>query len=219
MERGGARRHLTIRGWCADLTMSPLPPAAFDLVVVTRYLQRDLFPSLRGAVRPGGCVDLRDVHRAAAGARHAGRRRPIICSTPGELRASFDGWDVLFCEEVEAPKPSRGSSPGDPIRLSSAGRVRPDRRFASSAPRTARAAARRCRRWIGRVRVGVIVGASRDGEAEPFGERQIADGVVRRVLAVIRLDRVEARGGEARNQIVAAEEARDARATRCPLAP
>src|SRR3954463_2494375 len=39
-----ARDHLTVRGWCADLTVYPLPVSAFDLVVVTRYLQRDLFP-------------------------------------------------------------------------------------------------------------------------------------------------------------------------------
>src|SRR3954469_23231094 len=38
-----AREGLTIRGWCADLTMAPLPSAAFDVLVVARYLQRDLF--------------------------------------------------------------------------------------------------------------------------------------------------------------------------------
>src|SRR6185503_7329282 len=29
--------------WCADLTQHPLPVGRFDLVIVTRYLQRDLF--------------------------------------------------------------------------------------------------------------------------------------------------------------------------------
>ncbi len=39
-------RGLVVRGWCADLTRFPLPRERFELVVVTRYLQRDLFPSL-----------------------------------------------------------------------------------------------------------------------------------------------------------------------------
>src|SRR3954469_757309 len=34
---------VTIHAWCADLTRHPLPQARFDVVVVARYLQRDLF--------------------------------------------------------------------------------------------------------------------------------------------------------------------------------
>src|SRR5690242_18002995 len=49
-----AREGLIIRGWCADLTEAPLPDRVFDVVVVTRYLQRDLFPSLKASLRLGG---------------------------------------------------------------------------------------------------------------------------------------------------------------------
>src|SRR4051812_22205428 len=42
----GAEAHVAIHGWCADLTQHPLPVARFDVVVVTRYLQRDLFAAL-----------------------------------------------------------------------------------------------------------------------------------------------------------------------------
>src|SRR5262245_39279112 len=38
-----AAEGLVIRAWCADLEVTPLPSAAFELIVVTRYLQRDLF--------------------------------------------------------------------------------------------------------------------------------------------------------------------------------
>src|SRR5438552_19168910 len=38
-----AREGLVVRGWCADLTTSSLPVGCFDVVVVARYLQRDLF--------------------------------------------------------------------------------------------------------------------------------------------------------------------------------
>src|SRR5882724_1756216 len=50
------REGLAIRGWCADLTVAPLPVSAFDVVVVARYLQRDLFDAIKASVKPGGCV-------------------------------------------------------------------------------------------------------------------------------------------------------------------
>src|SRR5882762_10160864 len=36
-----AREGVRVGGWCADLTRYPLPRGRFDLVVVSRYLQRD----------------------------------------------------------------------------------------------------------------------------------------------------------------------------------
>jgi tellurite methyltransferase len=91
-----------IDGWCADLTCYPLPRGRFDLVVVCRYLQRDLFPALREAVVPGGIVlyetfttRQRELGRPPTSADHL--------LEPGELRERFDGFDRLFYEEVAAP--------------------------------------------------------------------------------------------------------------------
>jgi tellurite methyltransferase len=98
-----SRDQRRISGWCADLTVYPLPVNAFDLVVVARYLQRDLFPSLRASVRPRGCVvyETFTVQQRALG---AGPTSPEHLLEPGELRGFFDGWDVLFSEEVAAPE-------------------------------------------------------------------------------------------------------------------
>jgi SAM-dependent methyltransferase len=98
-----ARDGLTIHGWCADLTMFPLPRNAFDLLVVTRYLQRDLFSSLRGAMRPGGCViyETFTVNQRELG---VGPTSPDHLLALGELRELFRGWEILFFEEVEAPE-------------------------------------------------------------------------------------------------------------------
>src|SRR5262245_56126614 len=49
-------RGLALLAWCADLTDAGLPRSAFELILVTRYLQRDLFPSLRDALTPGGVI-------------------------------------------------------------------------------------------------------------------------------------------------------------------
>lgn len=94
---------LGVAGWCADLTRHPLPEARFDLVVVTRYLQRDLFPALRATVRPGGVV-LYETFTRAQRAFGVGPTSHDHLLEPGELRGQFEGFDVLFDEEVVAPE-------------------------------------------------------------------------------------------------------------------
>jgi SAM-dependent methyltransferase len=99
----GAQARLRVLGWCADLTMYPLPAETFDLVVVTRYLQRDLFASIRRAVKPGGFV-LYETFTVAQRKLGTGPTSADHLLEPGELRREFDGWDVLFYDEVAAPE-------------------------------------------------------------------------------------------------------------------
>lgn len=89
--------------WCADLTQHPLPRERFELVVVARYLQRDLFPSIRAAVVPGGVV-LYETFTTAQLALGVGPRSPEHLLEPGELRQHFEGFEILFYEEVSAPE-------------------------------------------------------------------------------------------------------------------
>ena len=98
-----ARESLRVRGWCADLTASPLPVAAFDLVVVTRYLQRNLFGAIKASVKPRGHV-IYETFTTAQLAHGAGPTSPDHLLKPGELRSLFADWDVLFYEEVDAPE-------------------------------------------------------------------------------------------------------------------
>jgi SAM-dependent methyltransferase len=101
--RSAAKENLHVGGWCADLTVYPLPADAFDLVVVTRYLQRDLFASIRRAVRPGGYV-LYETFTVLQRRLGSGPTSPDHLLEPGELRHSFDGWMVQFYEEVAVPE-------------------------------------------------------------------------------------------------------------------
>jgi SAM-dependent methyltransferase len=94
---------LVIHGWCADLTQHPLPQARFDLVIVARYLQRDLFPALRAACAPGGVV-LYETFTTAQRALGTGPRSPDHLLEPGELRQHFDGFEELFYEETATPE-------------------------------------------------------------------------------------------------------------------
>jgi SAM-dependent methyltransferase len=94
-----AAEKLIVRGWTADLTRSPLPAARFGLVLVTRYLQRDLFPSIRDALVPGGLAlyETFTVHQRAFG---VGPTSPDHLLEDGELMARFEGFEIVFYEEA-----------------------------------------------------------------------------------------------------------------------
>ena len=97
-----AREGLVIRGWCADLTASPLPVGVFDVVVVARYLQRNLFDAIKASLRPRGCV-IYETFTSAQLAHGTGPKSPNHLLRPGELQSLFADWDVLFYEEVDVP--------------------------------------------------------------------------------------------------------------------
>ena len=93
---------VAVLGWCADLTRSPLPGDRFDLIVVTRYLHRDLFPTLRAAVTPSGVI-LYETFTVAQRAHRRGPTSPDHLLEPGELLRLFDGFEVVCYEEVPEP--------------------------------------------------------------------------------------------------------------------
>ncbi len=91
-----------LRAWCADLTTYPLPRAWFDLVIVARYLQRDLFGALQDAVAPGGVI-IYETFTVQQVQHRRGPASPDHLLKPGELRARFSAFDVLEYEEVSEP--------------------------------------------------------------------------------------------------------------------
>ena len=101
--RAAAASGVTVHGWCGDLSQCALPVGRFDLVVVTRYLQRDLFPALRETLAPGGVV----IYETFTTAQRALGRGPTSdhhLLEPGELKRLFEGFEVLAYEEVVRPE-------------------------------------------------------------------------------------------------------------------
>ena len=101
--REAESRGLRTRSWCADLTCTPLPRERFEAVVVTRYLQRDLFGPIRDAVTRGGIV-IYETFTSNQRVHGVGPKSAEHLHDPGELRGRFDGFDVLFYEEVLRPE-------------------------------------------------------------------------------------------------------------------
>ncbi len=75
-----------------------IEPGAYDLVCDFYYLQRDLFPALRAGVRPGGLF-VAAIHLSDEDPR-ARPTNPDFLLEPGELRAEFDGWEILHDHET-----------------------------------------------------------------------------------------------------------------------
>lgn len=75
----------------------PLPGRLFDIVLVTHYLWRPLFPQLLASVAPGGWY----LHETFAdGQQHLGRpRNPDFLLRPGELWTVCQGLHVLAYED------------------------------------------------------------------------------------------------------------------------
>ncbi|HUR33985.1 MAG TPA: class I SAM-dependent methyltransferase [Vicinamibacterales bacterium] len=96
-------RGLTVSFACADLTRLPLPHERFDAVVVTRYLDRRLFPALRESLTPGGVLLCETFTENQLRYDRGPRSRHHLLA-PGELRTLVQGLDVLFDEEVSAPE-------------------------------------------------------------------------------------------------------------------
>ena len=70
-----------------------IEPAAWDLIVVSYYLQRDLFEPVKRGLKPGG-VALVIVHMFEPG--HEQSRFSV---EPGELARYFEGWEILHYRE------------------------------------------------------------------------------------------------------------------------
>jgi SAM-dependent methyltransferase len=97
-----ADQGLVVRGWCADLTVAPIPPGRFELVVVTRYLQRDLWLPLAETLTPGGIL-LYETFTEAQRAHGRGPTSPDHLLRPRELAHVFRGLETLFYEEIVEP--------------------------------------------------------------------------------------------------------------------
>lgn len=97
-----ASSSLAGRAFCADMTIHPLPVSWFDLVLVTRYLDRARMPALEAALAPGGIIiyETFTVHQRQLG---RGPTSTAHLLEPGELPLLLPACEPLFYEEVSTP--------------------------------------------------------------------------------------------------------------------
>jgi SAM-dependent methyltransferase len=71
----------------------PIGESAWDLIVVSLYLQRDLFESVKRGVKPGG------VALVIVLLMEPGHERSLFRAQPGELAKYFEGWEISHYHE------------------------------------------------------------------------------------------------------------------------
>lgn len=98
LERARAAK-LTIDARIADLERDDfqIPSDTYDLICVFYYLQRDLFPSIRAGVKPGGTV-VAAIH-LNDGKADAKPANPAFLLEPGELKQLFRDWEITYYRE------------------------------------------------------------------------------------------------------------------------
>jgi tellurite methyltransferase len=82
-----------------DLEELTLEPNSFDLVCVIRFLRRELFPTLRAAVKPGGRIIYESFNARCLNLVPDAPRDFLLGQ--GELVGYFGDWRVLRSSEVE----------------------------------------------------------------------------------------------------------------------
>lgn len=102
LQRRAAERGATVDARVADLEKGEfsIEPSAWDLVVISYYLQRDLFEPAKRGVVPGGTL-IAIVHITEPGEEPTYKR-----ARPGELRSYFDGWEILHYREGKPDDPA-----------------------------------------------------------------------------------------------------------------
>lgn len=80
-----------------DLPHLSLPPNSFDVILNFYYLQRDLWPQYRRALRPGGILFLETLTRAMKSVNP--EIDPVYLLEPGELREAFHDWHIHIYRE------------------------------------------------------------------------------------------------------------------------
>jgi tellurite methyltransferase len=95
LQAGAKERGLVVEAIVADLESGEfaIEPQAYDLIVVTCYLQRNLFPALRAGVKPGGIIVA--VIAMLDDDPQVKPMNPAFLLAPGELHAQFPAWDLL----------------------------------------------------------------------------------------------------------------------------
>ncbi len=81
----------------ADLEHFRVPPERFDLIGVIRFLNRDMFPNIQAALKPGGQLIYATLNWRWLISHPETERRYLL--EPGELLSAFSGLDVIVHSE------------------------------------------------------------------------------------------------------------------------
>ncbi|HEY5717209.1 MAG TPA: methyltransferase domain-containing protein [Motiliproteus sp.] len=92
------QEHLPLTTHAVDLDSTPLPSAAFDVITVSGFLQRQLCPAIVAALKPGGLLFYQTFTQQRL-ADSGGPSNPAFLLAPGELLSLFAALEPLVYRE------------------------------------------------------------------------------------------------------------------------
>ncbi len=107
LRQDAVSRKLHVRTEIRDVATEPPPPTSFDVIVVSRFLERHLAPALVRALRPGGLIYYQTFTAERVG--DTGPKNPAYRLAPNELLSLFSSLRLLlYREEGLAGELSKG---------------------------------------------------------------------------------------------------------------
>jgi len=94
-----AERGVTLKTVVADLETYAIPPKTFDVIICTYYLQRDLFPKIAEALKPGGMALIETYTIDHLQYRPQFNKAWLL--EPNELLSMLPGLRILRYQEVD----------------------------------------------------------------------------------------------------------------------
>jgi tellurite methyltransferase len=103
LQERSSQKGVQVNAVTADLERREftIQPRTYDLIVVCNYLQRDLFAPIKNGTEIGGIV-IATVSMFDADP-NVKPMNPAYLVNPGELRAEFEGWDLIWDYEGKPP--------------------------------------------------------------------------------------------------------------------
>ena len=103
-QRIAVRESVHIQGLVADLDDWPFPPSAFEVITCFRYLNRELFPAMGNALKPGGLLLYKTFNQHHL--REFPSFNPDYLLRPGELARAFPDFELIACRDgVDVSEP------------------------------------------------------------------------------------------------------------------
>lgn len=93
------QRGVTIHTQCRDCVTRPPEPDYFNLIIVSRFLERDLCPAISAALKPNGLLFYQTYTQTMQNSN--GPENPHFLLAPAELPSLFSGLEVVFYREDE----------------------------------------------------------------------------------------------------------------------
>ncbi len=91
-------RAISIKTEARDVTQYPPAPDTFDVIVVSRFLERDLIESIRHAIKSNGLIFYQTFIKDKVA--DTGPRNPNYLLGKNELLQFFSDWNIIYyCEE------------------------------------------------------------------------------------------------------------------------